>query len=166
MEKRSSNNLTAIFTDTANAIRAKTSSSDLICPLDFATEIEAIPTGGDDNYTNDLLELGFVSGEISASAKRIGSSIFFHYNPLITAATFPECLRIDGYAFYSCTSLRDIYMFDNVYCDFSAAFNQCNNIRSMYLLYSYPLCFSGFSAYNLSNKVLYVPQSLVNTYAN
>ena len=42
---RSDNNLSAVFTDTANAIRSKTGGSNQICPRDFADEITNIPTG-------------------------------------------------------------------------------------------------------------------------
>ena len=43
---RSEKNLTAVFTDTASAIRAKTGTTEQICPLDFADKINAIETGG------------------------------------------------------------------------------------------------------------------------
>lgn len=43
---RSENNLTAVFTDTAAAIRAKANTTERICPLDFADKINAIKTDG------------------------------------------------------------------------------------------------------------------------
>lgn len=43
---QSNPNLTDIFTDIANAIRAKTGKSELISPLDFANEISNIKGGG------------------------------------------------------------------------------------------------------------------------
>ena len=43
---RSEKNLTAVFTDTASAIRAKTGTTEAICPLDFADKINSIQTGG------------------------------------------------------------------------------------------------------------------------
>ena len=43
---RSENNLTAVFTDTANAIREKTGDSALIIPRDFADAIANISGGG------------------------------------------------------------------------------------------------------------------------
>ena len=42
---RSENNLTAVFTDTANAIREKTGDSALIIPRDFADVIASIEVG-------------------------------------------------------------------------------------------------------------------------
>jgi len=43
---QSNPNLNDIFTDTANAIRAKTKKAELIHPVDFADEIDSIETGG------------------------------------------------------------------------------------------------------------------------
>ncbi len=43
---RSANNLNAVFTDTANAIREKTGSNESIAPRDFADEIAGITGGG------------------------------------------------------------------------------------------------------------------------
>ena len=43
---RSENNLNAVFTDTANAIRAKTDTTATICPRDFADKINSISSGG------------------------------------------------------------------------------------------------------------------------
>ena len=43
---RSEKNLTAVFTDTASAIRAKTGTTEAICPLDFADKINAIQASG------------------------------------------------------------------------------------------------------------------------
>ena len=43
---RSEKNLTAVFTDTASAIRAKTGTTEAICPLDFADKINSIQASG------------------------------------------------------------------------------------------------------------------------
>lgn len=43
---RSEKNLTAVFTDTASAIRAKTGTTEEICPLDFADKINGIGMSG------------------------------------------------------------------------------------------------------------------------
>lgn len=43
---RSENNLNAVFTDTASAIRAKAGTTETICPRDFADKINSIETGG------------------------------------------------------------------------------------------------------------------------
>lgn len=55
---RSQKNLNAVFTDTANAIRAKKSSQAQISPLDFADEIASIPTGTTPSGTIELRENG------------------------------------------------------------------------------------------------------------
>lgn len=55
---RSEKNLTAVFTDTANAIRSKTGTAETICPLDFADKINAIETGGTGGGMKEFLEAG------------------------------------------------------------------------------------------------------------
>ena len=55
---RSEKNLTAVFTDTASAIRAKTGTTETICPLDFADKINAIETGGSGGGIKEFLEAG------------------------------------------------------------------------------------------------------------
>lgn len=49
---RSDNNLKAVFQDTANAIRAKTGSSEPVVPRDFADEIRSIETGAAEGTFN------------------------------------------------------------------------------------------------------------------
>lgn len=53
---RSENNLNAVFTDTANAIRAKKGTSNTICPRDFADEVSTI-TGGSDGLDELMQEV-------------------------------------------------------------------------------------------------------------
>ena len=55
---RSEKNLTAVFTDTASAIRAKTGSTEAICPLDFADKINSIQTGGTGGGMKEFIEAG------------------------------------------------------------------------------------------------------------
>ena len=55
---RSENNLTAVFNDTANAIRSKKGSSEEICPRDFADEISTIETGIEPTGTYDIYDNG------------------------------------------------------------------------------------------------------------
>ena len=43
---KSENNINAVLTDTANAIRAKTDTTATICPRDFADKINSIENGG------------------------------------------------------------------------------------------------------------------------
>lgn len=52
---RSENNLTAVFADTATAIRAKKGTVDLIEPRDFADEVASIPTGIEPSGTLNIV---------------------------------------------------------------------------------------------------------------
>ena len=55
---RSEKNLTAVFTDTASAIRAKTGTTESICPLDVADKINAIQTGGTGVGMKEFIQAG------------------------------------------------------------------------------------------------------------
>lgn len=59
---QSANNLTAVFTDTANAIRQKAGKVDAISPRDFADEILALPTGGGSSNPVVKGDVIFMSG--------------------------------------------------------------------------------------------------------
>lgn len=51
---RSENNLNAVLQDTANAIKSKKGTNDLICPRDFADEISTIETGIEPTGTKEI----------------------------------------------------------------------------------------------------------------
>ena len=65
---RSEKNLTAVFTDTASAIRAKTGTTETICPLDFADKINAIETGGTGGGMKAYFEAGGKCSDSTASS--------------------------------------------------------------------------------------------------
>ena len=48
--------LTEVFTDIADAIRAKTGSADTMTPTEMADEIAAIPSGGSDGLDELMQE--------------------------------------------------------------------------------------------------------------
>ena len=65
---RSEKNLTAVFTDTASAIRAKTGTTEQICPLDFADKINSIQTGGSGGGMKAYFEAGGKCGRSKATS--------------------------------------------------------------------------------------------------
>ena len=72
---KSDNNLTAVFTDTANAIKSKTGRSLQISPRDFADEIASIESA--DKYKQmyiDLLKATSFSVTIPDEVTSLGSS--------------------------------------------------------------------------------------------
>ena len=90
---RSEKNLTAVFTDTASAIRAKTGTTETICPLDFADKINAIDTGG-----------GGMKAYLEAGGK-CGCSKFKSFDDNINYSD-SENIRDMSYMFYKCELLE------------------------------------------------------------
>ena len=125
---RSDNNLTAVFTDTANAIRSKTGGSSQISPRDFADEIATIGS----EYKQmliDLLQDTTVSITIPDEVTSLGAerwkndsyltTIGFNNVAIIPEYTCYNCsnlttvifktatTNIGNYAFYNCTKFED-----------------------------------------------------------
>ena len=92
---RSEKNLTAVFTDTASAIRAKTGTTEQICPLDFADKINAIETGGTGGGMKDFLEAG---GRLAYSMVSSFDGIL-NYSDTENVASFEHL-------FYHCSVIR------------------------------------------------------------
>ena len=128
---KSDNNLTAVFTDTANAIKSKTGRSLQISPRDFADEIASIESA--DKYKQvyiDLLKATSFSVTIPDEVTSLGSSrwkndinletIDFNNVKDIPEYTCCECTKlttvvfntattnIDNYAFYNCKHIDNI----------------------------------------------------------
>lgn len=110
---RSENNLNAVFTDTANAIRAKTDTTSTICPRDFADKINSIEAGG-----------GGMKAFFDAGGKCSKS----------TATTFNGIIKYDDTSnirdardlFSYCTQLKSIPQMDlRKVTDADNMFNQC-----------------------------------------
>ena len=129
---RSDNNLTAVFTDTANAIRSKTGGSSQISPRDFADEIATIEVTPANEYKQmliDLLQDTTVSITIPNEVTSLGvdrwkndsylTTIDFNNVAIIPEYTCYNCsnlttvifktatTNIGDYAFYNCTKFED-----------------------------------------------------------
>ena len=147
---RSDNNLSAVFTDTANAIRSKTGTSSAICPRDFADQITNIPTGGGNN--EEALDL--LNGNLGdyVLPSKIGTPGYplrdgaFEEEHELHSIDLKNQLFVPSRCFSSCTNLEYasgsnvIWMGDN-------AFRNCSNLKSV----NFPnlLCFSFY--YSLSS---------------
>ena len=115
---RSEKNLTAVFTDTASAIRAKTGTTEAICPLDFADKINAIETGG---------------GGLKAYLEAGGTCAYFSGTSFDGILNYSDTENITDFEhmFYYCGLIREI---PNV--DFSNAkttkscFSSCGALRT------------------------------------
>lgn len=92
---RSEKNLTAVFTDTASAIRAKTGTTEAICPLDFADKINAIQASGG---TGAGMKAYFEAGGRCGNSKATSFDGLIQYSDTENVKNFGEF-------FYNCRSL-------------------------------------------------------------
>ena len=117
---RSEKNLTAVFTDTASAIRAKTGTTEAICPLDFADKINAIETGG-----------GGMKAYFEAGGKCAYTYNIKSFDELINYSDTSNVTNFEN-MFVQCTSLQAIPNIDFSKGEsFRNAFSNCVSLKSV-----------------------------------
>ena len=107
---RSDNNLTAVFTDTANAIRSKTGGSSQISPRDFADEIATIEVTPANEYKQmliDLLQDTTVSITIPNEVTSLGAERWKN-DSYLTTIDFNNVAIIPEYTCYNCSNLTTV----------------------------------------------------------
>ena len=107
---RSDNNLTAVFTDTANAIRSKTGGSSQISPRDFADEIATIEVTTASEYKQmliDLLQDTTVSITIPNEVTSLGAERWKN-DSYLTTIDFNNVAIIPEYTCYNCSNLTTV----------------------------------------------------------
>lgn len=133
--------LAALFTDIADAIRNKTSTSAQIVADAFPTAIANIPTGG--GITADDIAERKLSGVLSASVTSISDYAFCDCQS-VRHASFPSCTVIGSYAFARCLNLNTA-SFPACTSIVSWAFASCTHLTTA----SFPACTSiGAYAFN------------------
>lgn len=117
---RSEKNLNAVFTDTASAIRAKTGTTEPICPLDFADKINAIETGGG----------GGLKAYFEAGGK-CGYSTVTTFDGILNYSD-TENVKNGSYLFFQCNNLQTIPNIDySSFTDVSDMFHYCRALKSI-----------------------------------
>lgn len=141
--------LVQLFTAIANAIRAKTGSSETIKAEDFPTEINSIPSGG--GYPPDWSEIGYTNTpasiieafnyskeiqedwdeSLTSLSNKFKNDTNLMYMPLINTTN----VKYMSNTFNSCTKLEIIPLLDtsNV-IEMSSAFYGCSNLKLFPLL--------------------------------
>ena len=172
-------NLRSLFTDIANAVRAKTGSSAPIVADAFPSAIADIPTGGGGSEELDGLIMRTLTSFTGSQSyidtyaftgcsslttvsfpvcTNIGSNAFFVCSKL-SMVSFPECTNINTYAFASCSSLIEITVgtdYSSVcYLSNSNAFSKCSALTSIYVPASL------LTAYQTSTNWTYYSSKLV-----
>lgn len=92
--------LREVFSSIANAIRSKTGKTATIKPVDMATEIESIQTGGGDNKLPQFIDgsLTTITADDLVGATKIKNYAFYYST--ITSITLPDSvITIGDYAF-------------------------------------------------------------------
>ena len=118
---RSEKNLTAVFTDTANAIRSKTGTTETICPLDFADKINAIQTGGG---TGGGMKAYFEAGGKCPYSNATSFDGIINYSDTENVTDFTQM-------FFKCSKLTKIPNIDMHNCTISEyCFSGCSSVNT------------------------------------
>lgn len=130
-------NLSNFLTDVADAIRTKKGTSETINASDFDTEIENLPSGGEQNVEFDngilLTASSFYKAitkvkNIDTSQKTSGNNLFAYFDNLEEVGPFDTSKMTNiSYMFADCKKLKTIPQFDfgNVSMSNYGAFNNC-----------------------------------------
>lgn len=126
--------LREVFSSIANAIRSKTGKTATIKPVDMATEIESIKTGGGgDNKLPQLVDgtITTVTAEDLAGVTRVRDYAFSNCSSL-TSVILPDNITSMGSSvFFRCTSLISINIPDGVQSIGNNAFQNCSSLISI-----------------------------------
>lgn len=136
--------LTDLFTNIANAIRAKTGSSESIVASDFPTEIANIPTGSTGNALaptpkgDNTGNISFTSSTISVNmdfkSVETYTNVFLYNHRNLESVIFTNSEKITSFnrCFDGCYKLQQVNAFsvDNAN-DFSSMFNNCTSLVTL-----------------------------------
>lgn len=172
---RSEKNLTAVFTDTASAIRAKAGTTEQICPLDFADKINSIETGG--GGMKAFLEAGgkfgyskvtTFDGLINYSDTEnliLFNNLFRYCKSLRTAPNMDMSAATQtGNMFYYCYDLRTIPSYNMGKVEISSEmFEYCSALTEIPELDVHSVVNASYMFYNCTNlkrtSRLYMPNA-------
>ena len=178
---RSEKNLTAVFTDTASAIRAKTGTTEAICPLDFADKINSIQTGGTGG--GGVMKAYFEAGGKCAYSKVKSFDDFIKYSDTENVSNFDsmfmQCNNLVNIPNIDTSKLRSadsIFEYDkslkvvdmtinsNVVEELFDMFKDCSNLETIKITCTtqIPRIRCSYMAYNtnkLKTAILNIPKS-------
>ena len=115
----------------ADSIRAKTGKTDSIPVPDMRSQIDSIPSGGDDETMKSLIDRSITSVEIPSGITTIGWGAFQACKKL-TSVIFSEGIEdLDTISFSGCTSLKSLELPDSLLTIRNNAFSGCSKIASL-----------------------------------
>ena len=163
----SENNLTAVFTDIANAIRDKKGTINTIKPINMADEINSIQVG-DTNF-KDLVERTMTSVDDDTITK-VGDNAFRNCNNL-TNVKLKSATSLNRYSFQECYKLTkvDLYLVETINLQ---AFYYCQSLTTLILRKTNKVCTLSNTnaltgtliATSSTEGYIYVPDNLVEQY--
>ena len=141
---RSEKNLTAVFTDTASAIRAKIGTTETICPLDFADKINAIrpggmkaffEAGGKCAYSSKAKSFNGIINYSDTENITDASRMFYQCNELVEAPNMDlSNVTNTSYMFGTCSQLTKVPQLNTSKVkDMSYMFYMCANLKDITL---------------------------------
>lgn len=112
----------------ADSIRAKTGKTDSIPVPDMRSQIDSIPSGGDDETLKAIIDRSITSVEIPSGITAIGWGAFQSCKKL-TSVIFSEGIEdLDTISFSGCTSLKSLELPDSLLTIRNNAFSGCSKI--------------------------------------
>ena len=161
----SQNNLNAVFTDIANAIRDKKGSVDTIKPINMADEILTIETGGGKSTIYKTLEAMGTDWSYAFYVHSTSSNRnLFYYMTELSENDFPSSSNVVNmhYMFYNCTKLTTIPLFDTSSCtNMDYMFGFCNALTTIQKLSTSLVNSMRYMFANCPIKEKYKPKYLI-----
>ena len=114
--------------DIASAIKAKKGDDTAIPAAEFDTEIENLPSGGDDETLKSLIDRSITSVEIPSGITSIGWSAFQACTKLTTVVIPKGIQSLNTNSFSGCNSLETVDLPNTLLDIWNNAFSGCSKI--------------------------------------
>lgn len=115
----------------ADSIRAKTGKTDSIPVTDMRSQIDSIPSGGDDETMKSLIDRSITSVEIPSGITTIGWGAFQACTKLTTVVIPKGIQKLDTSSFSGCNSLETVDLPNTLLDIWNNAFSGCSKIASI-----------------------------------
>lgn len=155
--------LREVFSSIANAIRSKTGKTATIKPVDMATEIESIQTGGGDNKLPQLVDgsLTTITADDLVGATEVKNYAFYYSN--IINITLPDSITsIGNSAFAYCSALTQITIPNSVTSIGTNVFQKCKSLTQVILSDSITIIRSNTFAYCSALMSIVIPNGVTS----
>lgn len=115
----------------ADSIRAKTGKTDSIPVPDMRSQIDSIPSGGDDETLKGIIDRSITSITIPDGVTKIGWATFNSCTKLSSVTLPDEITTFDTNSFSGCSNLETINFPKSLYIIRNNAFSGCSKLKSI-----------------------------------